>query len=513
VTEIAERRSRSLPTFRFGMPRYVLTLAVLVLAYAGAAQVSYDLQFAGPVAAIVWLPVGIGIAFTYFGGLWLLPGVAIGDLLANDYSALPLGSAIAQSTGNVLEVAVATILLWRLVRRGSPLESVTGVGWLFVAISAGVAVSATVGTVSLWLGDVVAAADARTVWGTWWLGDACGALLVVPLALAWHPFRRLRWRTARLIEGATVIAGVAALSEVPSRSERPLVYIVFPPLIWAALRFGQRGATLGIVVAAGVTMVNATHFDGVFVSQSLSKSVHEIQLFIIVSAVTTLVLAAAVSERQRYARDLARSRVRIVDTARRERKRLERDLHDGAQQRLTWLAVRLHDAVEGSGGAAETESDVLRDAESELDKAIEELRNLARGLHPTLLTDLGLAAAVRSAALRTTIPVVIVDIPDVRTDELVEVAAYFVFSEAVTNAQRHSGAESIRVSGRFSPDAMCIEIADDGRGCADDQGSGIQGMRDRVESFGGTLTVDSPAGIGTRIVATIPLGKRVRSDR
>jgi signal transduction histidine kinase len=305
-----------------------------------------------------------------------------------------------------------------------------------------------------------------------------------------------------------MIAAVAAFSEVPSRSQRPLVYIVFPPLIWAALRFGQRGATLAIGVAAGVTIVNATHFQGVFVSQSLSHSVHEIQLFIIVSAVTTLFLGAAVSERQRYARDLAKSRVRIVETARRERKRLERDLHDGAQQRLTWLAVRLHDAAEDSGNGGRPGADVLRDAEDELDKAIDELRNLARGLHPTVLTDLGLAAAARSAALRTTIPVVSVDIPDVRMDERVEVAAYFVFSEAVTNAQRHSGAESITIRGQVSRDAVRVEIADDGRGGVDEDGSGIQGMRDRVESFGGTLTVESPVGVGTRIVATIPFATR-----
>jgi signal transduction histidine kinase len=300
---------------------------------------------------------------------------------------------------------------------------------------------------------------------------------------------------------------------VPSRSQRPLVYIVFPPLIWAALRFGQRGATVAIWVAAGVTIVNATHYNGVFVSKSLSDSVHEIQLFIIVSALTTLFLAAAVSERQRYARDLAKSRVRIVETARRERKRLERDLHDGAQQRLTWLAVRLHDAVEHSGNGARPDAEVLRDAEGELDKAIEELRNLARGLHPTVLTDLGLAAAVRSAALRTSIPVVSVDVPDVRMDERVEVAAYFVVSEALTNAQRHSGAGSIRVVGAVSPDAMRIEIADDGRGGADEDGSGIQGMRDRVESFGGTLTVESRVGAGTRIVATMPFAARYGRDR
>jgi len=501
---VAARPSWFAPAFKVGRTRYLLTLGALVLAYTGSAQLSYFLEFAGPVASIVWLPVGIGIAFTYYGGLVLLPGVAIGDLLVNDYTTLPLGSAIGQSAGNVLEVAVATLLISRLVRRRSPLDSVTGIGCMLVAICTGVAVSATVGTVSLWLGGVVSAADARSVWGTWWLGDTCGALLVVPLALAWYPIRPIRLTAPRVLEAAAMIAGVAALTELPSRSSRPLVYIVFPPLIWAALRFGARGATLAIGVTAGVTIVNATHYNGVFVSQSLSHSVHEIQLFLAVSAVTTLFLAAAVSERQRFARDLARSRVRIVETARQERKRLERDLHDGAQQRLTWLAVSLHDAAAES---PETTGTILHQAEGEVEKAIDELRNLAHGLHPAL-TDLGLGPAVRSAALRTTIPVVSIDIPDVRVDERVEAAAYFVFAEAATNAQKHSGANSIKVAGTVSADALRIEIADDGRGGADDDGNGIQGMRDRVETLGGALTVESPLGRGTRVVATLPLAGR-----
>jgi signal transduction histidine kinase len=505
MTDIAARQSWYGPTLRFGRTRYVLTLAALVAAYAGAAQLSFALQFAGPVAAIAWLPVGIGVAFTYFGGLWLLPGVLIGDLLANDYTALPLGSAIGQSAGNVLEVAVATVLLWRLVRHGSPLDSVAGVGSMLVAVCMGVAVSATVGTLSLWLGGVVVEADAGSVWGTWWLGDVCGALLVLPLALAWHPARAIRWSVPRLLEGAAMIAFVAVLSEVPSRTQRPLVYIVFPPVIWAALRFGPRGGTLALGVAAGVTIVNATHFHGVFVSKSLSHSVHEIQLFIAVSVVTTLFLAAAVSERRRYARDLAQSRVRILEAARLERKRLERDLHDGAQQRLTWLAVSLHDAADAA--SPERARPLLHHAEEEVEKAIEELRNLAHGLHPAL-TDLGLGPAVRSVALRTTIPMVSIDIPDVRVDERVEAAAYFVFAEAAANAQKHSGAGSIRVSGTLSPHALRLEVADDGRGGADEDGTGIQGMRDRVETLGGTLAIESPPGRGTRIVATLPLEVR-----
>ena len=129
--------------------RYVLLVGALAGAYYGAAQVGYELKFTGAVAAIVWLPVGIGIAFLYLGGLSLWPGVVLGDLLANQYDTLPIGSAFGQTLGNTLEVLVAAYLLRKLVRNGRPLESVTGVCGLLIAIFAGTAVSTTVGPSSL----------------------------------------------------------------------------------------------------------------------------------------------------------------------------------------------------------------------------------------------------------------------------------------------------------------------------------------------------------------------------
>src|SRR5829696_5271318 len=170
---------------------YPVGVAALAGLYYAAAKTGYLLQFAGPVAAIVWLPVGVGIAFLYLGGLRYWPGVLVGDLLANDYGALSLGSAIGQTCGNVLEVLVATLLLRRLVPRGDPLATLGGLGRMLVAISAGTAVSATVGACSLLLGDVIAAHQVPDVWRTWWLGDSSGALIVLPLAIAWaRPPRR-----------------------------------------------------------------------------------------------------------------------------------------------------------------------------------------------------------------------------------------------------------------------------------------------------------------------------------
>ena len=173
--------------------RYAVGVATLAGLYYASAKLGYQLEFAGPVAAILWLPVGVGIAFLYLGGLRFWPGVLIGDLLANNYMALPVGSALGQTCGNMLEVLVATVLLRRLVRRGSPLDSIVGVGFLVVAIVAGTAVSASVGSLSLLFGDVISWHAAPKVWRTWWLGDSSGALIVVPLALAWYRPMARRW--------------------------------------------------------------------------------------------------------------------------------------------------------------------------------------------------------------------------------------------------------------------------------------------------------------------------------
>src|SRR3954451_16816503 len=135
--------------------RPLLATVALAAVYYAAAKIGYALEFAGPVAAVLWLPAGVGIAFLSLGGLALWPGVLLGDLLVNDYSALPLGSALGQTAGNVLEVLVATVLLRRLVPRGDPLGSVGGVSRMLLAIAAGTAVSASVGSVSLVLGDVI----------------------------------------------------------------------------------------------------------------------------------------------------------------------------------------------------------------------------------------------------------------------------------------------------------------------------------------------------------------------
>src|SRR3954453_1747921 len=314
--------------------RYGAGVAALAPAYYAAAKAGYELEFAGPVAAIVWFPAGVAIAFLCLGGLRFWPGVLVGDLLANDYSALPVGSALGQTLGNMVEVVVAAVLIRRLLARGSPLDSPGGLGRLLAAIAAGTAISAIVGPLSLWAGNVISGTELARVARTWWLGDAAGALVVIPLALAWYRPPPRGWARGRVVEAMVMLAAVAGVSEIVFRSERPLAYLVFPALGWAGLRFGRRGATLAIAVAVGFAVWNTTHYHGPFVFDSITLSVLSTQLYIAVATLSTLCLAALVSERARFAVGLEASRARLVTASDTGRPRLEHNLHDGAQQRL-----------------------------------------------------------------------------------------------------------------------------------------------------------------------------------
>lgn len=201
------------------------------------------------------------------------------------------------------------------------------------------------------------------------------------------------------------------------------------------------------------------------------------------------------------------SRARIVEATQDERQRIERNLHDGTQQRLVAIAMTLGLAeakVATDAGAARR---LVAEARDDLSTALEELRRLSQGIHPGILTERGLGKAVEELALRTRLPVEVdVSLPE-RLPTHVETAAYYVISEGLTNVVKHARASRARVRVGREHDRALIAISDDGRGGADTRGgSGLRGLRDRVEALGGHLALESPAGAGTRIEVEIPCG-------
>ncbi|HEU5107618.1 MAG TPA: histidine kinase, partial [Micromonosporaceae bacterium] len=199
---------------------------------------------------------------------------------------------------------------------------------------------------------------------------------------------------------------------------------------------------------------------------------------------------------------------RIVSAQYEARRRIERDLHDGAQQSLVTLALSLQvvSARAASAGDAEL-AGRIEEARAQLSQALAELREMARGIHPAILTQDGLAAALGFLAERAALPVAIDVTLGRRLPPDVEATAYFVVSEALTNAAKHSGATGVTVTGRVGDDRLTIEVADNGGGGADRRrGGGLQGLVDRLAAQNGRLTVDSPPGAGTRLTAEIPCG-------
>ena len=218
----------------------------------------------------------------------------------------------------------------------------------------------------------------------------------------------------------------------------------------------------------------------------------------------TELVATAVANAQSRA-ELITSRARIVAASDEIRRRIERDLHDGAQQRLVTLALRLRSAAEPSSGQAELGTEIAGVA-AELMGVIDDLREISRGIHPAILSKAGLRPALRALGRRSAVPVELDVRVDGRLPEPVEVGAYYVVSEMLANAAKHARASMIQVDAETSGGTLRVRVHDDGIGGATAaRGSGLLGLKDRIEALGGTFSVYSPAGRGTTVSCQLPV--------
>jgi PAS domain S-box-containing protein len=228
--------------------------------------------------------------------------------------------------------------------------------------------------------------------------------------------------------------------------------------------------------------------------------------------VGAMAVISDISDRKRQEEEVRASRARIVQAADDARRKLERNLHDGAQQRLVALSLSLRLAEAKLPSEPDSASAILAGAREELAKSLAELRELARGIHPAVLTDRGLAAALEALVERTPLPVEL-DVTEERLGPAVEAALYYVVSESLTNVVKYASATSARIRLASSGEGVVTaEVSDDGIGGADPaRGSGLRGLVDRIEALDGRLSVESPAGGGTHVRVELPVGP-ARSD-
>jgi signal transduction histidine kinase len=292
--------------------------------------------------------------------------------------------------------------------------------------------------------------------------------------------------------------GLAGMILAGGRPARKDDYPTMPGPVGAAVRNDEMASMVGVPILVGGSI-----WGFMVAGAGSGKAIPagtEAHLARFTELLATAVSNATIRD------DLIASRARVVAAADETRRRIERDLHDGAQQQLVTLALGLRSAAErASADVTSLRTDVARFADR-LTSVIDELREMSRGIHPAILSEGGLAPAVDALARRSTVPVEL-DVPiDRRFPDKIEVAAYYVISEALTNAAKHADASHVEISLDVEGERLHIAIRDDGVGGADPAGgSGLIGLKDRVEALGGTIVTASPPGSGTRLDVEIPL--------
>jgi signal transduction histidine kinase len=290
------------PTRRGSVALYLGSVALVAVAYYLTGRVGLELAYLDGAVAALWPPAGLGLAVLFLYGVRLWPGIVIGDLLLGDYST-PIATVLGQTVGNTLAVVIAALLLRRLTSRRGELDRVFGVMAFVACALVAALVSAAFGPPSLRLGGVIAEDELARVFRTWTLSDVSGVLVVTPVLLTWATASLKGIRRRDLAEGAVVLLLLVVLAELPPQRDVP--YIVFPILLWAALRFGPRGAATAIFVVCSITVWNTAQNDGPFVRESITDSLLATQLFIATAALTSLLLAAMTAERTHAAHALA----------------------------------------------------------------------------------------------------------------------------------------------------------------------------------------------------------------
>ena len=493
-------------------------VAVLAVGIALSSDVGRALRHDASILSAVWPESGVALAGLLLFGRHAWLGIVIGGYLSEN----PLSAfgVVVVRLGQVLAPLAAASML-RAFGFDNGLRRVRDVLQLVFVGAGATVITATIGATTLMATDVIPARRWMEMASTWWVSEAMGVILVAPLLITWRTAggRPILAYGSRWAELFFLLLTAAIVSPMLFRSDLPLIFLAFPLALWPALRIGQVGVSAVNVVVAGIAVWATVTGHGPFSHLSYTTSLIVLQAFLASIATTSLLLGATVATTKGLSDDNERlhaeirgqleeveaSRARIVQAAESERLRIERNLHDGAQQGLASLSCTLGLARAQVEADASADLDgTLAQASRELNAALSELRELARGIHPPVLVQGGIRAAVESLAEQCPVPVD-VTVPASRYPALVEATAYFVVCEALANVAKHARATAAHVDIDQIDGRLIVQVVDDGVGGVDvKRGTGLTGLADRVAAVEGRLQIDSPRLNGTRIRADLP---------
>ena len=508
------------------MGRQLGISCAVAAAYFATAWFGLQLDAVAGFATLVWPPTGIALAALLVLGRRHWPAIAVGALAVNLIAGAPPHVAGAIALGNTLEAVAGATLLLR-VEFHPALARLRDVVVLLLAAAAGsTLISATIGVVGLLAGGVIEASAFYPTWRAWWIGDALGALIAGTFLLVWVRAPRPRWD--RAAEGIALVAAIALTSLfvfdviVPRVGESDVrtPYLLFPVLIWAALRFRQHGATAAMLVVWIVAIVATALGHGPFAAGTLRESLLPLQLFMAVVATSTLVLAATVSERDQalHARD------EFLAVASHE---LRTPL---AALGLQLSALREHVKSEPKLAAR---IDVLERQSHRLNALVDNLLDVSRimaGRFALEREQVDIADAVRTTVARFSEQAkrarceLIVDVPDVPPLATDRLRVEQVVTNLVANAIKHGAGAPIEVRLTSTDDEVALSVRDRGPGIAPADhariferferagqqrpstglGLGLWITRQIVDAMGGRVTVDSDLGRGAELAVTLP---------
>ena len=528
--------------------REALLLAAFAVGYA--ASYIYGNRLSSP--APLWPPDAVllcALLLTTTRRWWrLILIVALIRLLPSLAPGIPLALLLLNLCNDLLKVLIAVLLLRRFGRESLRFDSLRAVGaYLACAVVAAPALSAFIGAA----GRATQGAGYWQAWMVWFLGDALASLLIAPALLLWIPRLRSfgRYGTADrrlLVEALALTAslllvGFFVFFGLMPTSHRPAtqLYLMTPLLLWAAVRFGPPGISAALACLALLAVTGAALGAGPFVASTTSTDIVALQIFLIVTAVPLLLLAADISERKRSEQEVEVLASRLLQMQDEERRRIAHELHDSTAQTVAALQLnfhRLRAQLKNAEHGGSTYARVLDESEVLTEQAASDLRTLSYLLHPPLLDELGLAVAlqwyVEGFSQQSKLHIEL-QMPDDlgRFPMQVEMALYRVVQEGLANVYRHSHSSWARITLSKRGNTLYVQIKDWGKGIAAAKaeearaadadatpgevttgppilGVGIAGMRRRLQQLGGRLEINSTQH-GTTITAIVPLSAAV----